>query len=184
MDRQPKILNEEIVADMKVFKVAKVDLEFNGKMMHHSVVRFCGTASVLPITGSGNFLLERQFRTPVNSVLIEVPAGKTEKNEPAEECIRREIEEETGYRATEIRELFKAYTTCGCSDELMHYFVAKVEPVSNSEREHFPDEDESISLFEVTPDEAVDMIRRGEIIDAKTITLIAAYKAGMAGFEG
>ena len=66
----------------------------------------------------------------------------------------------------------------------MHYFVAKVEPVSNSEREHFPDEDESISLFEVTPDEAVDMIRHGEIIDAKTITLIAAYKAGMAGFEG
>lgn len=183
MDKQPKILKEEIVADMNVFKVAKVDLEFNGRMMHHSVVRFCGTASVLPVTKNGNFLLERQFRTPTNSVLIEVPAGKTEKDEPAEECIRREIEEETGYRAAEIREVFKAYTTCGCSDEFMHYFIAKVEPLSESEREHFPDEDESISLFEVSPDEAVGMIKRGEIIDAKTITLIAAYKAGMACFE-
>lgn len=178
-----EIISEEQVGDMKVFTVSKVKLLSNDHEISHFVVRFTGSAAILPITKRGNFLIEKQYRTPMNLELYEIPAGKIDKGELPEKCAVRELEEETGYRVIKMKKVFEAYTSCGCSDEYMHYFVALVEKISDAKRHLFPERDEDIELFELSPAEALEMIKKKKIIDAKTITLISAYMAKIADFE-
>lgn len=180
MEQKTKIISENQIADMRVFTVSEVKLEKGGRNITHSVIRFCGTASVLAITKDGSFLLEKQYRTPMDKRLYEVPAGKIDKGEEPMHCIIRELEEETGYRPTKIEEVFEAYTSCGCSDEYMHYFIAQVEKIPENERRLFPEIDEDLEIIEVSQEKAEEMVRNKTIIDAKTIMLIAAYKAGFA----
>lgn len=178
-----RVISEEKVVDMRLFTVSKVKLLSKGREILHSVVRFMGTAAVLPITKGGKFLIEKQYRTPIDSELYEIPAGKIDVGETPENCIARELEEETGYRAIKIKKIFEAYTSCGCSDEYMHYFAALVEKIPDGERRSFPEDDEDIELFELPPEECVEMIKNRKIIDAKTIALISAYMAKIADFE-
>jgi len=177
------IISEKQVADMRVFTVSEVELDKSGRRVKHSVIRFCGTASVLAITKEGNFLLEKQYRTPIDRWIYEIPAGKIDKGEEPMHCIIRELEEETGYRPIKIEKTFEAYTSCGCSDEYMHYFTAIVEKISEGERKLFPEIDEDLEIIEVTPETADKMIAEKQIVDAKSIMLIAAFKAGLTGFE-
>ena len=87
------IISEKQVADMRVFTVSEVELDKSGRRVKHSVIRFCGTASVLAITKEGRILLEKQYRTPIDRWIYEIPAGKIDKGETPEQCIVRELEE-------------------------------------------------------------------------------------------
>ena len=177
------IISEKQVADMRVFTVSEVELDKSGRRVKHSIIRFYGTASILAITKEGKILLERQYRTPIDRWIYEIPAGKIDKGEDPTHCIIRELEEETGYRPIKIAKTFEAYTSCGCSDEYMHYFTALVEKIPEGERRLFPEIDEDLEILEVTLDEAWKMIEEKKIVDAKSIMLITAFKAGLAGFE-
>ncbi len=177
------IISEKQVADMRVFTVSEVELDKSGRHVHHSVVRFCGTASVLAITKEGNILLEKQYRTPIDRWIYEIPAGKIDKGEDPTHCIIRELEEETGYRPIKIVKSFEAYTSCGCSDEYMHYFTAVVEKIPEGERKLFPEIDEDLEIIEVSRDTAEKMIAEKQIVDAKSIMLLTALKAGTTGIE-
>ncbi len=173
------IISEKQVADMRVFTVSEVELDKSGRRVKHSIIRFCGTASILAITKDGKILLERQYRTPIDRWIYEIPAGKIDKGEDPTHCIIRELEEETGYRPIKIEKNFEAYTSCGCSDEYMHYFTALVEKIPEGERKLFPEIDEDLEILEVTPEEAWKMIEEKQIVDAKSIMLITAFKAGL-----
>jgi len=173
-----KQIRTEQVYDAKVFKVSKITLDRNGEEIIHSVVNFPGTVCVLPITKNGKILLEKQYRTPADRYLIEIPAGKMDKNEAPEVTMLRELEEETGFKAVKYEKCYEAFTSCGCMDEYLHYFIAQVEKISESKRELFPDTHEDIELFEVTVEEALELVKNNEIIDAKTIMMINAYAAG------
>ena len=122
-------------------------------------------------------VLTRQFRYPAfvngyDDLLIEAPAGLLE-DASAEERIRAETEEETGYRVHAVEKLFEAYMSPGSVTEKLHFFVGRYMPddrVSDGGGSHAESED--IEVLELTIEEALAMIRSGAILDGKTIMLL------------
>jgi GDP-mannose pyrophosphatase NudK len=127
-------------------------------------------------------LLTRQFRFPAyvngskNGMLIETCAGLLE-NEHAEDAIRRESEEETGYRLGLVTKLFEAYMSPGSVTEKLHFFIAEYDSSSKkAEGGGDASHGEEIEVLEIDLDEALEMIERGEIQDGKTIMLLQHAK--------
>jgi ADP-ribose pyrophosphatase len=122
-------------------------------------------------------VLVKQFRLPAHligepSFMIEVPAGLLD-GEDAEDAIRREAMEETGYRIRDVRFVFKALTSPGSVTEVIHFFHASIDLSDRiNEGGGLADEHEDIEVLELPLDKAVTMIADGEIIDAKTIMLL------------
>ena len=122
-------------------------------------------------------VLVKQFRLPAHligepSFMIEVPAGLLD-GEDAEDAIRREAMEETGYRIRDVRFVFKALTSPGSVTEVIHFFHASIDLSDRiNEGGGLADEHEDIEALEIPLDKAVTMIADGEIIDAKTIMLL------------
>lgn len=123
-------------------------------------------------------VLTRQFRLPTfingneSGMLIEACAGLLDKNDP-EDCIRRETEEETGYKITNARKIFEAYMSPGSVTEILHFFVAEYD---SSMKIHdgggIAEEQEEIDVLEMEATLALQMITDGRIKDAKTIMLL------------
>jgi nudix-type nucleoside diphosphatase (YffH/AdpP family) len=144
-------------------------------------------AVVLPIDPKrGTVLLVKQFRIPVfldhegkagrDGMLIEACAGLLDRQDP-EAAIRKEAEEELGYRLRELVLAFDPYTSPGSVSERLACFVARYTPADRiSEGGGASHEGEDIEVLEVTLDEALAMVRRGEIADAKTILLLQHVK--------
>ena len=122
-------------------------------------------------------VLVRQFRYPAyvngyDDLLIEAPAGVLD-NETPEVRIRAEVEEETGYRLGEIRNIFEAFSSPGSVTEKLHFFVAEYDPSMRiSSGGGLADEGEDIEVLELPIDSALAMITDGRIVDAKTIMLL------------
>ncbi len=171
-----KKTGEEIICRAKIFDVANVHLENkSGEKVLHSVIRFVDTVSVLPITNRGTIILEKQYRSTVDDYLIEIPAGKIDAGETPEEALRRELEEEICMRPLSLRHVFTAFVSCGILDEKMYYYIAEVEEIPACERNHFPDDDETIEIIELTPEEVLKKIYNYEIKDTKTVALLMTY---------
>jgi GDP-mannose pyrophosphatase NudK len=126
----------------------------------------------------GAIILTRQFRLPAfvnghpDGMLLEVPAGLLDDDDPVT-AIRREAEEETGYRIAEVKEVFSAYMSPGSVTERLHFFTAEYTSADRvSEGGGHEGEGEDIEIIEVTLKEALTMIEKSEIIDAKTIMLV------------
>jgi len=139
-------------------------------------------AAILPYDPArGTVLLARQFRLPayVNGhpePLIEVPAGQLDEHDP-ETCIRREAEEEAGCRLRDVRHVFDAFMSPGSVTERLAFFVAEYNQADRiTDGGGVAAEGEDIEVFEVSLDEALAMIERGEIVDAKTIMLLQYAK--------
>jgi len=171
------MLKEETVGvneifDGRVFKVVVKDiLTAEGNPAKREVVLHNGGACVLPVDADMNCYFVKQFRSPVETVLIEAPAGKIEKGEEPFDCVRREIIEETGYTASDIESCGKMIATPGyCSEFIYLYIASGLEYVGGN-----PDDNEYLSTFKVPLKDAVRMVEDGEIYDAKTCILI--YKA-------
>ena len=111
----------------------------------------------------------RQYRYPIQQVTLEIPAGKLDH--PEEDplaCARRELKEETGYRAEHMVKLATIATTVGFSNERIHLYAAR----NLTAGEQCPDEDEFIHTVRVPLEEAVEMVGDGRIYDAKSIAAI------------
>jgi nudix-type nucleoside diphosphatase (YffH/AdpP family) len=127
-------------------------------------------------------ILTRQFRLPTyvngnaDGLLIEVCAGILDADN-AEDCIRKETEEETGYRVSAVRKVFEAYMSPGSVTEIVHFFVAAYDHAMKvSEGGGLDSEQENIEVLELPFDRAYAMIGSGEIRDAKTILLLQYAK--------
>jgi nudix-type nucleoside diphosphatase (YffH/AdpP family) len=127
-------------------------------------------------------ILTRQFRFPtfvnglVNGMLIEACAGLLEANNP-EECIRKETEEETGYRVENVRKVFEAYMSPGSVTEKLYFFVAEYTPAAKTSAGGGEAGDgEDIEVLELALEDALKMIEVGEIADGKTIMLLQYAK--------
>jgi len=176
-------LFEKTVSSKTIYKgnilnlrVDQVELP-NGRQTSREVVEHRGAVAVVPLSDQGEVLLVRQYRHPAGEVLLEVPAGKLEAGEDPGLCAARELREETGYQAGEIRLLFSFYTTPGFSSEKMHLYLAR----GLQYRGQQPDEDEFIRLQPVPLETALEMVDRGEIADAKSIVGILAAKRVLDG---
>lgn len=131
-------------------------------------VRHPGGALAVPVTSDGKLVLLRQYRFAAQGRLIEFPAGTVEPHEDPATTIKREIEEETGYRAHKWDTLGKFFLAPGYSDEIIYAFLAR-----DLEKLDVPpdgDEDEDIEVLLMTPQELEQAILAGEPVDAKSIS--------------
>ena len=137
-----------------------------------------GAAILLYNRAQKTVILTRQFRMPTyvngneTGMLIEVCAGLLEENN-AEDCIRRETEEETGYKITDVQKVYEAYMSPGSVTEIVYLFVAEyAKEQKNTEGGGIEEEQEEIDVLELPFAEALRMMKTGEIRDAKTIMLL------------
>lgn len=129
------------------------------------VLQHPGGAAVIPVLPSGNVLLVRQFRYPIQEYLLELPAGKIDGGESPEVTARRELAEEVGFAAGRLTEVVRCYTTPGFCDEDLHIYLAEdLTPVPRQ-----LDEDEDLEIVEVSLAEMRQLVVSGGIRDAKTI---------------
>lgn len=131
---------------------------------------------------NGTIILTRQFRLPTyingneNGLMIEACAGLLDKDDP-ETCIRKEAEEETGYKIKSIEKVFEAYMSPGSVTEILYFFIAEYEEeMKISEGGGLAHEQENIEVLEIPFVEAMQMIKSGEIKDGKTIMLLQHLK--------
>ncbi|NII75795.1 nudix-type nucleoside diphosphatase (YffH/AdpP family) [Dyella sp. SG562] len=136
-----------------------------------------GAALLLYQRETRSVVLVRQFRFPCfvnghDGMLIEAPAGLLDQATP-EQRIRAEAEEETGYRVGEVRKVFEAFMSPGSVTEKLHFFVAEYDASQKvGDGGGLPGEGEDIEVLELPFDDAMAMLRRGEIVDGKTIMLL------------
>jgi len=131
-----------------------------------------GAAAILPVLPDGRVILVRNWRWSINRELLELPAGTLEPLEKPDVCARRELEEETGYRAGRITPLVRFYTSPGVMTELMNVFVAS----DLTAGEQNLSQDEKISVAELTWDEIDEAIRNLRIMDGKTLAALLYYR--------
>lgn len=163
------------------YKLIKSEIRYKGKVFDHQVDEIQydsgnigireiavhpGGAVVIPIKDDGKIILVKQFRYPLQKTLIELPAGKLDKNEDPLTCAVRELEEETGFKAKEFTKLGAIYTAPGYCTEILHIYKAVGLIPGNHNRE---EGEQGMELLELSLDEIKKMILSGEINDAKTI---------------
>ncbi|MGE5437852.1 MAG: NUDIX hydrolase [Syntrophothermus sp.] len=162
-----KLLSSEILFSGKVFDLQVDQIEYDsGNMGIREIAVHPGGAVVVPINKDGKVIMISQFRYPFQKVMIELPAGKLDKDESPDKCAPRELEEETGYTAKNITKLGAITTTPGFCTEILHVYLA----TDLTEGKHKREEGEQgMEVFEFTFDEIDEKILKGEIYDAKTI---------------
>ena len=169
-DRDPglheRILSEELAWHGKIFDINTLQVELpNGHTSRRDIVRHCGAAAIVALTESGKIALVRQYRTALDRVTVEIPAGKLDPGEDPLECAKRELHEETGFIAHNMRYLTTMASSCGFSDELIHIFMATQLEFDQA----CPDEDEFLNVDLVPLNELIDAVLDGKIQDSKTI---------------
>ncbi|UCD60882.1 MAG: GDP-mannose pyrophosphatase NudK [Flavobacteriaceae bacterium] len=137
-----------------------------------------GAAILLYNKEQGTVILTKQFRMPTyvnrnpSGMMIEVCAGVLDGADP-EDCIKKEVEEETGYQIHHVKKVFESYMSPGAVTEILHFFIGEYqEHMKISDGGGAEDESENIEVLEVLFDTALNMITNGEIKDAKTIMLL------------
>jgi len=125
-----------------------------------------GAVMVIPLLDDGRLVLERQFRYPVGQVMIEFPAGKLDAGEDPLACARRELQEETGYTATQWARAGLLHPVISYSTEFIEIWFARGLALQQRQL----DEGEFLEVFTATPADLLAWCRDGAVTDAKTLT--------------
>lgn len=147
----------------------------DGRRTTREVVEHPGAVGILPITPEGRIVMVEQYRYAIGRKLLEIPAGTREPDEPADETARRELLEETGYRAERIEEFARFYTSPGWANEEIVLFKA----LAVGGRGPTPDPDEILRIVVVDPADVPGLMRDGLIADGKTMTAVSLYLAAL-----
>jgi ADP-ribose pyrophosphatase len=169
------ITDKQTVFQGRKIAVQQCQVTFpSGHQGQRELVEHPGAVVVVAVDAAGRLVLLRQYRFAVGQWLWEVPAGTLEPDEPPIETARRELIEETGYRAGRLEPLLKFFTTPGFTNERIEVFLATGLTAGDAA----PEPGEEIEVHLVALPEAMAMIERGEIQDAKTIASILRYAMG------
>jgi ADP-ribose pyrophosphatase len=182
---EPGLLESREVYRGRIVQLSVDRVRFpDGSTGELEMIRHRGAAAILPVAGSlddadPDVLLLRQYRYAAGGHIYEVPAGmRDDLEESWEACARRELEEETGRRAGTLIPLTRIYTTPGFTDEVIHLFLA----AELSDGEVSLDTDEFVEVVQVPLSTALEWVRSGRIVDAKTIsTLLYAALFALPG---
>lgn len=182
-----KILTTEILSN-NWYTLKKITYEYLKKdgswqmQSREAYDRGNGAAILLYNTTLKTVILIQQFRMATfincnqNGMLIEACAGLLDKDN-AEDCIKRETEEETGYKITAVNKVFEAYMSPGSVTEMLHFFIAEYShDMKVNEGGGVAHEQEEIDVLELPFDEALQMIETGKIKDGKTIMLLQCLR--------
>ncbi|MCA0980515.1 NUDIX hydrolase [Exiguobacterium aestuarii] len=166
---EEKTIEREVIYEGKIFDVEKHVVSLpNGNTSVRELVYHNGAVAVLVIEESDKIVMVEQYRKAFESMSLEIPAGKLEKGEEPVSSAERELAEETGYTAESLEKIFSFYGAPGFCSERVDVFVAK----GLSAGEMNLDEDEFLNVKRYSFEEAVDLLDRGVITDAKTIMAI------------
>jgi len=149
----------------RVFDVYEQDVHLpNGRVSRQSLLDHKPTVAAVPVCADGRLIMLKQYRPAVSDYLVEIPAGNMDEGETPEQCVMRELAEETGYSSRSLVKLYEGYLVPGYGNEYMYFFLA----FDLYPSELPGDADEVIERFFVTLDTALAMMERGEIKDSKT----------------
>jgi ADP-ribose pyrophosphatase len=144
----------------------------NGRTVRLEILRHPGASAIVPLQEDGHVVMIRQYRHAVGGMIDEIPAGRLDPGEAPLDCAQRELAEEVGQVASQWERLGAIWTTPGFTDEKIHLFLARHLKPASQALEH----DEVIEVVKRPLEEALTMIRRGQIMDGKTIcALMLAY---------
>ncbi|AFK02188.1 nucleoside diphosphate pyrophosphatase [Emticicia oligotrophica DSM 17448] len=187
MNSNVKIIEEKVLSD-DWYLLKKIIFEYRNKKGEWKVQsreahdRGNGAVILLYNKVTKTVILTEQFRMPTyingneTGMLIEACAGLLDKDNP-EDCIRRETEEETGYRIDGVKKIFEAYMSPASVTEVLHFFIAEyTKEMKVNEGGGVDDEQENIEVLEIPFEKAMKMIETGEIKDGKTIILLQYAK--------
>lgn len=170
-------LQSEPVYQGKAFRVRRDQVRLpDGEAARLDIVEHVGAVTILPLGQDGRIWFVRQYRHAAAQELLELPAGTLEVGEPPEDCARREIREETGLAAGDMRKLGEFFLAPGYSTEYMHVFLAtglRPDPLPG-------DHDEFISVEAYPVAEVYRMIAEGEIQDGKTLAALLLARDWLA----
>jgi ADP-ribose pyrophosphatase len=177
-------MSYKIVEKQNLYAGKKIRLEIHhleneetGTRSQREVVVHPGAVVILPFANAETILLIRNRRHAVGQILLELPAGTLDKNEDPMNCAGRELLEETGYLAGRIKALGNFYTSPGILSEKMYAFAAYDLEKSAMALE----EGEEIEVFSADWNQAIEMIRDGQIVDGKTIATLLIYERFFKG---
>lgn len=176
-----ELLKSEPFFQGHVFKIRRDVLKTpDGRQTQYEIVEHNGSIIILPVDKDGNLLFVRQYRHAAGKDLLELPAGTREKDEPYRDCAAREIREETGMAAEKLEHLGDFYLAPGYSTEFMAVFLAtglRNDPLEG-------DEDEFLQLEKIPFSQAMEMARRGEMPDAKTLAALFLAEPVLKDYGG
>ena len=182
MNSKIKNIKTEVLSD-NWYVLRKVTFDFlqkNGEWQTQSreaYDRGNGAVILLYNQETKTVILTRQFRMPTylngnpDGMLIEACAGLLDADNP-EDCIRKETQEETGYQITDVQKIFEVYMSPGSVTEILHFFVASYTKEQKINEGGGVEEEEEIDVLELDFQKALNMIKTGEIKDAKTVMLL------------
>lgn len=182
---QAQLVSSEVVYQGPLFRVLHDKLvEPSGKASERDVIRHNGSVVILALDATKSkkdpwIVIERQYRHAANQYLWELPAGKLDPGEDALTGAKRELEEETGYRAKKWKPLVEYFASPGFLGESMKVFLAEGLIAGDAH----PEEDEQIEFRLVKLSEVVKMIEKGAILDGKTLTSVLLF-ARLLGRKG
>lgn len=173
-DKDDNQLTETCIASETVFRGRLLQVQSDrvrlpdGGESVREYIRHPGAVVMLATLDNGKLLFERQFRYPLRQVFLELPAGKIDAGEPPLDTARRELREETGYKARHWRHLGVMHPCIGYADERIEIFLAHELSFVGHARDH----GEFLDVVELSLADALLAVRDGEITDAKTITAL------------
>ncbi|MEZ4886314.1 MAG: GDP-mannose pyrophosphatase NudK [Chitinophagales bacterium] len=187
MNENIKITQTELLSD-NWYRLNKVTYQYRKKngewetQVREAYDRGNGATILLYNTEKKTIILTRQFRLPTyvngneDGMMIEACAGLLDENN-AEDCIRKETEEETGYKVSKVQKIFEAYMSPGSVTEIVHFFIAEyAEEMKVGDGGGLAEEQENIEVLELDFEAAYNMIAKGKIKDGKTIMLLQYAK--------
>ena len=165
-----------IIYSGKKINVRKNDVVLeDGRTVTREVIEHPGSAAIIPFITEDEIILIQQYRYAVKETIYEIPAGTLDKDETFYTCAKRELEEEIGYRAGTLEPFIIIYPSPGILNETMHLF--KATNLVKTQTSH--QADESIKgIVQIKLREALNMVKRGVIKDAKTVCSILMCSGG------
>ncbi|HTZ89648.1 MAG TPA: NUDIX hydrolase [Alloacidobacterium sp.] len=171
-----EVLSSEVAFAGPLFRVMREEVREPGnRISHRDIIRHNGSVVILAVVDSSKkdplIVMERQYRHAAGQYLWEVPAGKMDEGEERLAAAKRELKEETGYRAKKWTKLVRYFASPGFLGEWMQVFLAEGLVAGEAE----PEEDELLEVVLVPLSEVLDMIDAGKILDGKTLVAVQLY---------
>lgn len=166
MDLKEKTLHSREIFAGRILRLRLDTVELpDGKHGTREIVEHAGAVAVVALDSEGRIVMVRQYRKPVEQVLLEIPAGTLEDGEGPLDCARRELKEETGLTADHWEKVLTYYSTPGFTDERLHIFLATGLTGGSTQTDH----DEFVETVLMPLGEAYHKIFTGQIADGKSI---------------